>query len=591
MKRNILYTAAAGLLAFSLASCDGALDTEDYTQSNTQNFPAVSTDADMLITTMYANLNHASYDPSSSYFMLSEIASDDRYGGEEGPGSLEAVDHLMYYSDTQFDFVWKMHYKGIFYANSAIEGLQKLKASGQMTDEDKYNQDLGEAYFMRAFYYYQLAQLFGPVPLITSTTQDDNTPRTDIDRIYGQVSSDFENAINLMSNKKYNEYVEFGHATKWAAEAFMARVWLFYTGFYQKETMPLLKADGSSGEVTKSEVVAWLKDCIDNSGHGLVSDFRNLWPYTNEYTVNDYNYTKGAVGVDGQKLLWAGNGNKEEVFAIKYCNFCGYDFDYQGGYSNYFVPYFGFWNDGDIGTFPFGNGNGAGTVATNLWSEWQKDEPKDLRMKASILNVSDELANPKSTSATGQYEYTGYYGKKMMPVLAEAAYEKQGVWRNSIFWCAYPGFDKANNGVPSWGAHFQDLCLMRFADVLLMESELTGDASYMNQVRARAGLAPIGYSLQALQNERRHELAFEGVRWADIRRWHIAETALSAQNNCPMENAGKKVVMRDGNYAARYKATNGFFMIPPAQIKLSNGVLTQNAGWDGSARYTTWNFE
>lgn len=144
---------------------------------------------------------------------------------------------------------------------------------------------------------------------------------------------------------------------------------------------------------------------------------------------------------------------------------------------------------------------------------------------------------------------------------------------------------------PRWAAMFEDLYVIRFADVLLMQSELTGTADGMNKVRARAGLPAISYSLEALQNERRHELAFEGQRYQDLRRWHIAETALSEQNNTPMQNLGVDVVMRDGHYKERYAATQGFWSIPQTQIQLSNGVLTQNEGWNTpDARYTTWNF-
>jgi hypothetical protein len=68
-----------------------------------------------------------------------------------------------------------------------------------------------------------------------------------------------------------------------AAEALLARAFLFYTGYYNKTTM---------GTVTKDEVVADLNDCIANSGHKLMPDFRNLWPYSNGYTKADYAYSK-----------------------------------------------------------------------------------------------------------------------------------------------------------------------------------------------------------------------------------------------------------------------------------------------------------
>ena len=63
----------------------------------------------------------------------------------------------------------------------------------------------------------------------------------------------------------------------------LARVFLFYTGYYQKEALPTL-----DGTLSKTDVAALLKDCIDHSGHKLMPDFRNLWPYSNPYTAPDY---------------------------------------------------------------------------------------------------------------------------------------------------------------------------------------------------------------------------------------------------------------------------------------------------------------
>jgi len=590
MNTKYIKYAAAALMAVSLTACEDWLDSESYTQSNTANFPTTMEDADMLVTAIYANLNHAASKPLSSYLLTSEIASDDRFGGGYTYGEQNAIEHLMVFNDTQFDFLWKIHYRGIYRANTAIEGITRLQETA--TDKEMANQLLGESYFLRAYYYYELAEIFGGVPLITSTTQEINAPRAEADEIWAQVGNDLVQAISLMSGKKYNEFVEAGHATKWAAEALLARAFLFYTGFYQKENMPL--TEGKS--LSKAEVINYIDDCVQNSGHALIGDFRNLWAYTNEYTVDDYAYTKGMTGLDGQPLHWAGNSNAEEVFAVKFMNFCGYYYPYQEGYSNYFVPFFGFCgSNGNEDTFPFGNGNGFGPVAPSLWDEWQASEPNDLRLKASILRVEDEIDMTKfsSSAVTGQLEATNLYGKKMIPVLSYAAYQKQGTWVNSIFWAAYPEFDKANNyGMTQWGGHFQDLMIIRFADVLLMQSELKGDADGMNKVRARAGLAPVNYSLEALQRERRHELCLEGLRWGDIRRWHIAETALKTQDNTTLENAGKVVVQRNGRYAERYAATNGFFPIPLAQIQLSNGVLTQNPGWEtADARFARWDFE
>ena len=139
--------------------------------------------------------------------------------------------------------------------------------------------------------------------------------------------------------------------------------------------------------------------------------------------------------------------------------------------------------------------------------------------------------------------------------------------------------------------HVDDLCLIRYADVLLMQSELKENADGMNLVRARAGLPPVDYSMEALRKERRFELVFEGRRWADIRRWHIAEQCLRNQVGQPLYNEGRPSVMKDFGvgYVARYQATNGFFKIPESEINLSSGTLVQNAGWEGpDSEYIGW---
>src|SRR5699024_3706179 len=120
------------------------------------------------------------------------------------------------------------------------------------------------------------------------------------------------------------------------------------------------------------------------------------------------------------------------------------------------------------------------------------------------------------------------------------------------------------------------LVLIRFADVLLMQSELKEDVAGINRVRARANLAPItAYSLAALQNERRWELAFEGTRWNDIRRWHIAVAALEKQTNVSIYTSGTatKNTAHNGGYAARYNATAGFQKIPENQVTLNEGMV------------------
>ena len=80
------------LAAMTLCSCEDLLDTKNYTQSNTQNFPTSMDDVEMLVTSMYANLNHQAAKPESSYLLTNLYASDDMFAGSQDA----ELDHLMY---------------------------------------------------------------------------------------------------------------------------------------------------------------------------------------------------------------------------------------------------------------------------------------------------------------------------------------------------------------------------------------------------------------------------------------------------------------------------------------------------------------
>ena len=126
--------------------------------------------------------------------------------------------------------------------------------------------------------------------------------------------------------------------------------------------------------------------------------------------------------------------------------------------------------------------------------------------------------------------------------------------------------------------NMQDEVLIRFADILLMGAEL-GSANaqnYLDRVRTRAGLGSVPPTLENIKRERRHELAFEGLRYFDLLRWHDIEAAFAEANNIPVKNIGV-----DEIYTVTYRPeTGGFLPIPESQVRLSNGVMKQNTGWE-----------
>ncbi|HRG13893.1 MAG TPA: RagB/SusD family nutrient uptake outer membrane protein [Macellibacteroides fermentans] len=583
--KKVLYIAASALL---FTSCESFLDTESYTKKTTGNYPVTEKDAIQLVTGVYATLNKPIANCQNTYFYLSELASDDRFGGGgENDKDMQVMDHLLYTNINRFQSFWTDRYSGINRANMAIANLDKV------ANETMRNQMMGETLTLRAFFYNELVEMFGSVPLITTVPQNVAEAQTypaqsPVDEIYASIAADLKKAIEIMPNKKWNETVSgAGHLTKWTAEALLGRVFLFYTGFYGKESLPLMGEDGTiSGSIGKDEVAAALKDCIDNSGHSLVSDYRSLWPYSNKLSKKDYPYVKNAPD-------WVKDGeNPEQVFAIK-CSHLA-DWSTTIGYSNQYMLHFAIRSHGGADQykklFPFGQGWGAGPVSPKLWKEWQAAEPNDPRREASILDGSK--TEGYIYGADKQMEETGLWQKKIVATTGAKEYNADGTIK-TLFNSFTSSQDYYGDGADDdfQLGHEIDLNVIRFADVLLMHSEITKTADGMNRVRARAGLPAVTYSETALRNERRWELAFEGTRWADIRRWGIAEQALSNQLGSDIWNRGVATVMKNqgAGYAARYAATKGFMPIPQSEIDLSNGVLKQNAGWDASAVFVSWN--
>ena len=561
--KKILYIATAVLCVAFLSGCDDFLDTQSLTKKDTSNFPLNETDAEQMITGIYTIMNNNLESPECDPFFVFEMAGDDRLGGgSQSNIGAQSCDRLMNDITDKFKPFWKARYAGIFRCNNALATIDNVES---WSSANKKNQLLGEVYFLRAFYYFNFAQIFQNVPLVL-TTEALNLPKASTDEIYAQIASDLKEAITIMPADRYpaNE----GHATKWAAEGMMARVWLFYTGFYGKSSLPLV--DG--GSVSKSEVVAWLEDCIKNSGFKLVSDQRNLWPYTNPYTAKDYPYASE------NNLVWETDENPESMFAVKMSNIGSFTSGEQR--HNRIVEFFGL-RSVTTGCFPFyPQGYSNGPVCSALWEDWAKDPDYagDYRRVGSICDRLVEIPSYPG-DIKKEVENTDLLAKKY---LGCGAYGDDG-----ILYLSYAYFYGAANNRQT--GLTQSLVWLRFADVLLMHSELTDGAtvyngkSGLNAVRQRANLPDVAYSLNALKKERRYELCFEAVRWNDLRRWGDVEEIVKNQTGNKIKNeknTGTYQFQSNHPFMDRYNATGGgFFKIPESQIILSEGVLEQNPGW------------
>ena len=621
MKKYILSSLAV-LSATLFISCNDALDTEPRpTEMTAATFPGKPADVEALNAATYSILNTLGGGDQSQIlnnpFYWWSLMSDDNYGS----GGLQdfiakSLHHFTMADANQYEYDWNLLYGGISRANTTIETIDNVPwTDEEMADRNQY---LGEAFFMRGLYTMWLTQLYGDIPVLTSTLIDGESyiQRDAETVVYPQIIADFTSAKTLMKAERANGS---GHADKYCAEAFLARAYMFWAGFYKgtKELAsggPSIELTNAAGEaitqeglkvtsVSKEDVVSGLKDIINNGGYKLCEDFRSLWNYSNTYLYDEGEYWF-ILDMDRNNCFdmpGMGNGNTEELFQIQFMdasswNIGGY-YSNPRMYSNYLSCFWGLRNGASNQngqrekTYPFNQGWGQGTPSCNIWDDWTVAENaggyKDIRKLGSMIELNNADEVKEYTYEKDDCEESGYSVKK---------YASVNVWangaNNETWWKQCPGYT-GSLGNSQQGDHFEDYYLMRYADVLLMMTELTGEASYMNQVQKRAGVPQTAYSLKAVQDERRWEFAFEGLRFNDMRRWtgkdcsvsQYAVTALNAQEGkqivC-LGQKGSKIPMHHMtcSWGERYKATNGFLPKPQNQISLHNGGLEQNPGWD-----------
>ncbi len=552
------------LIILFLTGCsESFLDTKNLTQTTTSNFPKNPADANQLLTGIYSVL--PSFGGFGNILLLSELMSDDRFGGGgQNDRAPEAINVFRVTGENEHSNAWGHNYKGIFRCNSLLSALDNVEV---WESEEQKKRVIGETSFLRAMFYFNLARLFGSVPMLLKTDPE-NLPKASADELYGQIALDLKTAIDNLPNVAVAQS-EFGRATKWAAEAYMARVFLFYTGYYQKAEIVLPEEGGS---ISKQQVIGWVDDCIANSGHSLVPDFRNLWTYS--ISQDTYGYAKD------NNLQWVGDegGNTEAVFSVIYAPLISTAWGEMTFHSNQVNLFCGM-REGTA-QVPFARGWGFAPVNPKLYLSWLDD---DIRKQGSILKVDDpsEGIDEYVWGADMQWQETGYFGKKYVGI---NVLDTDGKKRNY----SVSMYNTSDNFMIN---NAQNVAIIRLSDVYLMGAELGSSKAqeYMDIVRDRVNLPSVPATLENIKLERRHELAFEGVRYFDVLRWHGSGAGTILKQNMDGATIYNMTVETTINQDRgqgffdlidqRINETGGFLMIPNNEIQLSQGVLEQNSGW------------
>ncbi|KAF2332790.1 RagB/SusD family nutrient uptake outer membrane protein [Flavobacterium nitrogenifigens] len=526
MKRYIKLFALSSLLVLGACSED-FLENEPYTDKVTENFYKTPSDAFEGLVAVYDVLQREAY---GGPLLISEQASDDCFGGygiADAQSDIE-WDRFLYVSDKDMNKdVWSNAYLGIYRANILLENIDKVNWGSDTALKTRYE---AEARFLRAHFHFTAAKMFGDIiPLDhTVTTSEFELPRQAPEVTYALIASDLKFAADNLGPENYSQAgnANYGRITKWAAEAYLARTFLFYTGTYGKADL--------AGVVSKAEATAYINDVVNNSGHGLVADFANLW-----LAASFENF--------------AGEDNTEMVWAVRFNGSGKGNWDLHEGnrFQVNIAP-----RGGAIGRYA--TGWGGATVNPKLVSLY---EAGDTRKAASFIDYAGEGLN-FDAQAREQRQYTGYSWKKYCPITNEAG----------------TAVVEANGGNFQID-NYQDYAIIRFSDVLLMAAELNLSSNQalaqadFDRVRDRAFKNTTNRKTASIENimkERQLELALEGHRYFDLIRQGMTAMKLAIDNT-----AG------GSQFTVTFRTeTQGWLPLPQSQIILSNGTITQNPGWN-----------
>ncbi len=516
-KYRIIFIISLAFASFLYSCKKDFLERTPLDQEVSSNFYQTEEDAMQALVAVYDVLGYQS-SPGISwapFVLVSDVLSDDSYAGGADANDGKDEDELNNFEIPATNLLvhatWLKNYTGIYRANLLLEKIDGIEAS----DEFK-TRIIAECKFLRAYFYFEQVRFFENIPLLTKTIKgpsEYNQPQAPPEDVYNQIALDLVDAINNLPGV-ITAY-DAGRASKWSAQALLARVYLFYNGVYNAELQ------AGEQEINNSVVLGYLEELINNSGHDLFPDYETNFKLAGEYGI-------------------------ESVFEISYGDTPPWwDWDYvRGGEGNLTAQMQG---PRVTGSDNWNRGWSFGTVSQKLVDDLEGDP----RLYHTVLfedSLDGELVKG--------YQHTGYYSNKYSS--------------DAEHWGADGQFElnrTCNHRV------------IRFSDVLLMAAELgSGNAQqYLDRVRQRVGLPSVPATMENIMRERRLELSLEGLRYFDLIRqgMAVASEELTVIGVRGPDYIGDQILF-DVTFNS---ATGGFLPIPQTEVDLSGGTFTQNQGY------------
>ena len=466
MKTKIKLFALCSVLA--LGSC--SLDEKPYGFYSESNFFKSAADADAAVDYAYATLTFLEY--SRGVFYLGELPTENitpKPDESQDATDLNNWNIASFKTNTVLQYYFTYAFIGINRANAVIQNV-----SNGDYDQALKNQYLGEAYFLRAWNYFNLVRVYGLVPKHNSTVQtleQTSAPLfSNLDEMYDLILSDCKKAESLMS---VYTIPKLGRADRVAAQSLAAKAYLFIAS--SKEHNVTLYKDMKRDITVMYDSATYFAGKVinDQTTYALDSSLVNIYdvekPKASEHIFTMSMDRTGTVEGEYSKI------------------------------SKMFIPYIG------GATVYLDNKNGTYSGTHDGWSVYQ--------------------------TTTAFYNSFDAADKRKTELIVDKVYDKTGVLIAS-----YPGkilypftrkyIDPSFVGDKTSTRPF----LIRYSDVALIYAEAAGPTSkaygLINAIRNRAGLGNLmpGLSIvdfrKAVYKERTWELAYEGDHLYDLRRWN-----------------------------------------------------------------------
>lgn len=467
MKNRFIYIVAT-IATITFAGCKDDLNIANPNQPTTEVFWKSSDDAIKGVNAIYSTLHRGSI--SRWYHFATTIRSDEGYS--TSPAS-HLVNNFDKFIITDYNYgntvgIYADCYIGINRANQVLDNVPGIDM-----DANLKARIIGEAKFLRGFFYYQLTMLFGKVPLMLKTSLPTDLPSSSTQtEVYAQAANDFTEAATVLPPSYTGN--DLGRATAGAAYAMLGKVYM------QQKNWP--KAIAAFAPLITGNL---------KSNYDLVSDYRSNFLESSENNIESV---------------------FEYQFAVNNADNHDDDTDPRVDNLNYGSSIGPFFAPKPIG---FTDGQARRWVVEEFTKEKTAAGGRDPRVDASFLYDSTDVRGPLFSRVYGQPWRQRYPGGN-----------------TEVYFRKFLNDAVGNGEVFHGGNNYRYL---RYADVLLMYAEALSQNNqtdeaypYVDKVRQRAGLKTLTVAkpnllkipfLEQLKHERVTELAGEGHRWEDLLRW------------------------------------------------------------------------